>query len=81
MGSRQVGGRQAGRTGCGKVPLAVILSGAKDLHLLVSKKKLQMLRSAQHDRTPRRKDAKCERLFFFATFVYFVALRETGADD
>ena len=33
-----------------KVPLTVILSGAKDLHLLVFKEILQMLRSAQHDR-------------------------------
>ncbi len=33
-----------------KAPLAVILSGAKDLHLVVFKEVLQMLRSAQHDR-------------------------------
>ncbi len=33
-----------------KVPRAVILSGAKDLHLIVFRKMLQMLRSAQHDR-------------------------------
>jgi len=30
--------------------LSVILSGAKDLHLLVLKEKLQILRSAQDDR-------------------------------
>jgi len=34
------------------VPTAVILSEAKDLHLLVMKEILQMLRSAQHDRDP-----------------------------
>jgi len=38
--------------GCGKSSLAVILSGAKDLHLLVFKEILQMLSAAQHDRLP-----------------------------
>ena len=33
-----------------KMPPAVMLSGAKDLHLPVFKERLQMLRSAQHDR-------------------------------
>ena len=38
--------QQAGQ----KVPRAVILSAAKDLHLVVFNEILQMLRSAQHDR-------------------------------
>ena len=34
------------------MPFAVILSAAKDLHLLVFEEKLRMLRSAQHDTWP-----------------------------
>jgi len=53
-----------------KVPRAVILSEAKDLHLVVFKKILQMLRFAQHDTVAFHATCSTTRLLDFSTFDF-----------